>query len=298
MMTEQLWSTHAGTELVSETVDTSDAMATTVLPVASVADVRVGAVSYLNSKPLVEDLGLLLPDAEVSLNYPSRLADDLATGDLDIGLIPVVECMRDPDYEIISDACVATCGPVLSVKLYSRVPPGFIRTLALDEGSRTSAALARIMLHERFGVVPSRRALPLGRSVADTDADAILLIGDRAMHAPAEQFDTVWDLGEEWLNWTGLPFVFAAWVARSGTASDRIINRLGEARDRGVSRIPAIARREAAKLGISAAGAESYLKDNLRFRLASAERSGLRLFHELVVQLGLAPEGIDLVFRG
>jgi len=297
-MTEQLWSTHAGTELVSETVDTSDAMATTVLPVASVADVRVGAVSYLNSKPLVEDLGLLLPDAEVSLNYPSRLADDLATGDLDIGLIPVVECMRDPDYEIISDACVATCGPVLSVKLYSRVPPGFIRTLALDEGSRTSAALARIMLHERFGVVPSRRALPLGRSVADTDADAILLIGDRAMHAPAEQFDTVWDLGEEWLNWTGLPFVFAAWVARSGTASDRIINRLGEARDRGVSRIPAIARREAAKLGISAAGAESYLKDNLRFRLASAERSGLRLFHELVVQLGLAPEGIDLVFRG
>ena len=297
-MTEQLWSTHAGTELVSETVDTSDAMATTVLPVASVADVRVGAVSYLNSKPLVEDLGLLLPDAEVSLNYPRRLADDLATGDLDIGLIPVVECMRDPDYEIISDACVATCGPVLSVKLYSRVPPGFIRTLALDEGSRTSAALARIMLHERFGVVPSRRALPLGRSVADTDADAILLIGDRAMHAPAEQFDTVWDLGEEWLNWTGLPFVFAAWVARSGTASDRIINRLGEARDRGVSRIPAIARREAAKLGISAAGAESYLKDNLRFRLASAERSGLRLFHELVVQLGLAPEGIDLVFRG
>ena len=297
-MTEQLWSTHAGTELVSETVDTSDAIATTALPVAPVADVRVGAVSYLNSKPLVEDLGLLLPDAEVSLNYPSRLADDLATGDLDIGLIPVVECMRDPDYEIISDACVATCGPVLSVKLYCRVHPGFIRTLALDEGSRTSAALARIMLHERFGVTPSRRALPLGRSVADTDADAILLIGDRAMHTPAEQFDTVWDLGEEWLNWTGLPFVFAAWVARSGTASDHVVERLGEARDRGVSRIPTIARREAAKLGISAAGAESYLRDNLQFRLASAERSGLKLFHELVVQLGLAPEGIDLVFQG
>lgn len=299
-MTEQLWSTHAGTELVSRPVDTSDAVAVaTTAPLAeSVADIRIGAVNYLNSKPLVEDLALLLPEADVSLDYPSRLADDLATNDIDVGLIPVVECMRDPDYEIISDACVATRGPVLSVKLYSRVHPGFIRTLALDEGSRTSATLARIMLHERFGVEPSRRALPLGRSVTDTDADAILLIGDRAMHTPAEQFDTVWDLGEEWLNWTGLPFVFAMWVARTGTASDHVVEMLGEARDRGVSRIPTIARREAKQLGISEAGAVSYLQDNLHFRLTSAERSGLRLFHELAVQMGLAPEGVDLVFRG
>lgn len=296
-MTEQLWSTHAGMECVSGPVDTSEAIMTTAPPEARVADVRVGAVGYLNSKPLVEDLADLLPKAEVSLDYPSRLADDLAAGDLDVGLIPVVECMRDPDYEIVSDACVATRGPVLSVKLYSRVHPGFIRTLALDEGSRTSAALARILLRERFGVEPSRRALPLGRTVADTDADAILLIGDRAMHTPAEQFDTVWDLGEEWLNWTGLPFVFAMWVARTGTASDHVIEMLSEARDRGVSRISAIAEREAAQLGIGETTAESYLRHNLHFRLTNAERSGLRLFHELAVQQGLAPEGIDLVFR-
>jgi chorismate dehydratase len=259
--------------------------------------VRIGAVSYLNSKPLVEDLSELLPEATVSLDYPSRLADQLAAGDLDVALIPSVEYMRGTDYEIISDACVATRGPVLSVKLYSRVDPGAMRTLALDEGSRTSATLARIMLLERFGVDPARQPLPIEMSVQHTDADAVLVIGDRAMHSPTEEFHTVWDLGEEWLNWTGLPFVFAMWVARRGVASSHVEQMLSESRDRGVARIPEIATREAARLNISPANAERYLTDNLFFRLTSAERSGLGLFQQLAIQSELAPEGVDLVFR-
>lgn len=263
----------------------------------SPSTVRVGAVSYLNSKPLVEDLSDLLPDARLTLDYPSRLADQLAAGALDVALIPSVEYMRGSDYEIISDACVATRGPVLSVKLYSRVDPGSIRTLALDEGSRTSATLARIMLRERFGVDPSRQPLPIDMSVQHTDADAVLLIGDRAMHSPDEQFHTVWDLGEEWLDWTGLPFVFAMWVARRGVASSFVESKLSESRDLGVARIPEIARREAPGLNITVQKAQQYLTDNLYFRLTSAERSGLRLFQQLAVQAGLAPEGVDLVFR-
>ena len=259
--------------------------------------VRVGAVSYLNSKPLIEDLPGLLPEADVSLDYPSRLADQLVAGDLDVALIPSVEYMRGTDYEIISDACVATRGPVLSVKLYSRVDPGAIQTLALDEGSRTSATLARIMLLERYGVDPARKPLPIEMSVQHTDADAVLVIGDRAMHAPTEEFHTVWDLGEEWLAWTGLPFVFAMWVARRGVASSHVEQMLSESRDRGVARIPEIAKREASKLNIPAENAERYLTDNLFFRLTSAERSGLKLFQQLAVQAGLAPEGVDLVFR-
>lgn len=259
--------------------------------------IRVGAVSYLNSKPLVEDLQELLPEADVSLDYPSRLADQLAAGTLDVALIPSVEYMRGTDYEIISDACVATRGPVLSVKLYSRVDPGAIQTLALDEGSRTSATLARIMLLERYGVDPARQPMPIEMSVQHTDADAVLVIGDRAMHAPTEQFHTVWDLGEEWLAWTGLPFVFAMWVARRGVASSHVEQMLSESRDRGVARISDIAQREASKLNIPAENAERYLTDNLFFRLTSAERSGLRLFQQLAVQAGLAPEGVDLVFR-
>ncbi|MBI1314953.1 hypothetical protein GC176_26980 [bacterium] len=264
---------------------------------AASSAVRIGAVSYLNSKPLVENLDKLLPDADIQLDYPSRLADELAAGRLDVGLIPSVECFHESGYEVISDACVATHGPVLSVKLYFRKHPGAVRRLALDEGSRTSAALARIMLLERFGVEPQRVPLPIGQATADADTDAFLLIGDRAMHTPDEPFHTVWDLGDEWLRWTGLPFVFAMWVARENAADARVAQRLCEARDHGVSRLHEIAEREAPRLGLSVVTAEAYLRDNLFFRLRSAERSGLRLFQHLAVQTGLAPEGVELVFR-
>lgn len=298
-MTEQLLETESDisvNETVSQPVPKSEA---TPPPDArsAASTIRIGAVSYLNSKPLIEDLPDLLPEATVSLDYPSRLADQLAAGDLDVALIPSVECLRNPDYEVVSDACVATHGPVLSVKLYSRVNPGAIRTLALDEGSRTSATLARVMLLEKYGVDPERRALPIEMSVQHTDADAILLIGDRAMHEPQGDFDAVWDLGEEWLAWTGLPFVFAMWVARRGVATSHVVDMLSDSRDRGVSRIAEISKREAAALKISDQTAENYLTENLYFRLTSAERSGLRLFQQLAVQAGLAPEGVDLVFR-
>ncbi|MFP6764103.1 MAG: menaquinone biosynthesis protein [Planctomycetaceae bacterium] len=260
--------------------------------------IRIGAVSYLNSKPLVEDLSRLLPQAEVSLDYPSHLADALAAGRIDVGLVPSIEAFRDPDYQILSDACVATHGPVHSVKLYSRVHPGFIRSLALDEGSRTSAALARIMLHERYGVVPELRPLPLGRSVEHSETDAVVVIGDRAMRPVGQPFETVWDLGEEWADWTGLPFVFAMWAGRGSSECGRdVIAGLARSRDLGVSRFDQIAGREAARLGISTAMAAAYLRENLHFRLGAAERSGLRLFQELAARLGLAPEGVSLTFR-
>lgn len=259
--------------------------------------IRIGAVSYLNSKPLIEGLEEHIGDAELVLDYPSRLADDLGRGLLDVALIPSIECLRNSEYEVISDACVATHGAVMSVKLYSRVQPGSIRKLALDGGSRTSATLARVILAERFGVYPTVELLPLENTVRSTQADAVLLIGDRAMHAPEEAFPVTWDLGEEWFQWTGLPFVFALWATRTGTELGQLDEALCRARDSGVRNLDAIARREAAPLGISEETALSYLRDNLHFRLGSAERSGLKLFHELAVKLGLAPEGVDLVFR-
>jgi len=280
---------------------------------------RIGGVSYLNSKPLLEDLPGLLPDAEVRLDYPSRLADDLTAGKLDVALIPSVEYFRGKNYEIVSDACVAARGPVLSVKLYTRKPWGEIRTLALDQGSRTSATLARILLAERYGVFPDLQPLPLGNTTRDTDADAILLIGDRAMFAPDEHFLGTWDLGEEWFKWTGLPFVFAMWVARRPVLAPgeppgeitfnnvgftpvidlglRLEETLETARDRGVERLEQIARREAPLLGLPLNVVEKYLTENLHYRMESAERTGLRWFYELAVRNGLAPQGVDLVFR-
>lgn len=258
---------------------------------------RVGAVNYLNSKPLIEGLADLAPGVDLRLDYPSRLADDLAAGQLDVGLIPSIGCLLQPAYEIVSDACVATHGPVLSVKMYSRVPPARIRRLALDAGSRTSATLVRILLAERFGVTPETEPLPLDLDTRGTAADAVLLIGDRAIHPPGEQFHTTWDLGAEWTEWTGLPFVFAMWTTHRDTELGHLPAALEEARDLGVSRLEAIASREAPGLGLSEQETIQYLRDNLYYRLGEAERAGLRRFAELAVQHHLAPGGIDLVFR-
>lgn len=253
--------------------------------------VRIGAVSYLNSKPLIEKLDELAPQAEVILDYPSRLADGLSEGLLDVALIPSVESFRDPEYEVVSDACVAARGPVLSVKLYSRVHPGDVRRLALDEGSRTSAALVRIMLAEKYGVQPELESLPLGVSADESDADAVLLIGDRAIHSPpAEKFAAVWDLGNEWAKWTGLPFVFAMWTARRDGATEGLAEVLNRARNLGGRRLEEIARYEASRLGIAEETAIRYLTENLHYRLGSAERNGLRLFRQLAENNGIVAE--------
>lgn len=261
-------------------------------------DLRIGVVSYLNSRPLLEDLALLLPEASIHLDYPSRLADRLAAGELDVALIPSIEYFRGfrRQYEIVSDACVAARGPVLSVKLYSRVQPGRIRRLALDEGSRTSATLARVLLAERFGVEPEIEPLPLNCTITDTTADAVLLIGDRAMYPQNESFAITWDLGQEWFEWTGLPFVFALWVARPGLDLEPLEVALGQSRDRGVERATEIARQSAPLLGLPLPTTIDYLTRHLHFQLGSAERTGLRLFYELASRNGLAPQGVDLVF--
>lgn len=259
--------------------------------------VRIGAVNYLNSKPLIEGLKELLPDADLRLDYPSRLADSLMRGSLDVALIPSVEYFRGSQYEIVSDACVASNGPVLSVKLYSRVPIPDIRSLALDQGSRTSATLVQILLWERYGVRPRLESLPVVSGTNDTLADAILLIGDRAMVEPSEQFVATWDLGQQWSDWTGLPFVFAMWVARRGVDLSQIEPALITARNQGLQQIENIARREAPLLGLSVEATIAYLTQNLHYTLGSAEQSGLRWFAQLAAQIDLAPQGVELVYR-
>jgi chorismate dehydratase len=260
------------------------------------ACLRVGAVNYLNTKPLVFGLKEQAPQAQLKFDLPSRLADGLASGNYDVALIPSIEYFHGKDYAIISDACIACRGPVLSVKLFSRVPLDRIRTLALDEGSRTSAALVQILLRERFGLQPQLATLPIGDSLAQADADAVLLIGDRAIHSPLERFECVWDLGDEWQRFTGLPFVFAMWTARADTELGNGAEALGAARDLGVHNLEEIAAREAAPLGLTRPECLSYLRDNLHFYLGEDELRGLATFYQYAVKLGLAPEGLDLGF--
>jgi chorismate dehydratase len=260
------------------------------------ATVRLGAVSYLNSRPLIEDLEQLLPTSSIELDYPSRLADALAEGTLDVALIPSIEYFRRPGYEIISDACVAARGEVMSVKLYCRVHPGKVKRIAMDEGSRTSATLSRIILAERYGAFPDSEPLSMDSMTSESNADAVLLIGDRAMHPPEEPFVEIMDLGQMWYEWTGLPFVFAMWVAHRDANTTGVASALNESRDRGLAAIASIAAAEAPKLNISPAVALTYLTENLHYRMTSAERSGLQLFHELASQHNLVNQNANIVF--
>ena len=256
--------------------------------------VRIGAVSYLNTKPLVQGLAELAPQARLEFDFPSRLADRLAAGALDVALIPTVEFFQDPNYRIVSDACIACRGPVLSVKLFSRVPVEAIRSVALDEGSRTSVALVRILLKERFGITPALGPLPIGAGFDDAQEDAVLLIGDRAIQSPVGEFAAVWDLGDEWCRWAELPFVFAMWTARKETDLRGVDEALAVARDAGAASLEAIAAVEGAKLGLTAPECLAYLRDNLYFCLGPREREGLELFHRLSVAQGLVPAGVEL----
>ena len=250
--------------------------------------ISVGAVTYLNARPLMFTLPQLLPEAEIVVDFPSRLADGLAEGRFDVALIPSIEYLRQPGLRIASDAVIACDGPVRSVKLYGRVPIERMETLALDEGSRTSAALARILLGERFGLKPCLLPLPLESLPVHSSADAVVVIGDRGMLEPDEDLAFVWDLGEEWSRWTGLPFVFALWAARPHVQAERIDRALAAARDEGLTRLPEIARLASPAVGIPELECLSYLRDNLEFHLGPRQREGLERFYQLAKQHGLA----------
>src|SRR5688572_2268063 len=207
---------------------------------------RVGAVNYLNSKPLIERLTDFAPEIDLTLDLPSRLADRMAAGELDVGLIPVVEFFRGDGYTFVPNIAIASRGPVLSVTLFSRVPWSEIRSVALDEGSRTSAALTRILLAKRYGVNPQFRPLPIDAPAEEAKTDAVLLIGDRAMRACLPGFRHAYDLGAEWTEWTDLPMVYAVWAVRGGVELGATERGFHRAKEYGLAHAGQIAQREAA----------------------------------------------------
>lgn len=249
---------------------------------------RIGAVSYLNTKPLIHGLEDALESGDsLTLDLPSRLASQLESGELDVALIPSVEYFRGRDYRIVSDAAIACRGPVWSVRLASRVPVKDIRRLALDEGSRTSAAMVRILLWQMHGLKPETTVFSIDQSPESVDADAVLIIGDRAMHPERGVYHEIWDLGDRWCRYTELPFVFAMWVARPGVDVDRLAVVLQSCRDSGVDALESIAGEYAASHGLTNEDLHRYFAENLHFRLGKREMSGLDRFRLGCQQLGL-----------
>ena len=185
----------------------------------------------------------------------------------------------------------------MSVKLLSRVPLQRIKSLALDEGSRTSVALVRILLNKQFGLSPRCCPLPIGVPIEDVAADAILLIGDRAIGPPGRGLVESWDLGEQWCSWSKLPFVFAAWIARPQVPLSGVATALEAARDAGLANLRQIAEREASVVGLDIDECHAYLRDNLHFTLGPDEQRGVDLFFQLAGELGFASNQCALSHR-
>lgn len=264
-----------------------------------VTKLRVGAVNYLNSKPLIERLTEFAPEIDLSLDLPSRLADRMAVGELDVGLIPVIEYFlgETAGYTFIPGIAIASRGPVLSVTLFSRVPWSEIRSVALDEGSRTSSALTQIILRSKYAVSAEVRPLPIDAPAEEVNADAVLLIGDRAMRACLPGFRHAYDLGEEWSRWTDLPMVFAVWAVRGGVELDATEAAFHRAKEYGLARTGAIAEREAPALGLDAGYCRRYLDTLIRYDLGPRELAGMRKYQELAAEMGLAPKHEFLLAR-
>lgn len=252
--------------------------------------IRLGAVNYLNTKPLIYRLKEDVPEVDLVLDVPSRLADRMAKGQLDVALIPVIEYFRAENYRVIPDISIASQGPVLSVTLFSRRPWGSIRSVALDEGSRTSVALTKILLGKRQEIKPEFVPLPLEARPEELDTDAVLLIGDRAMKACLPGYEHAYDLGREWHQSTGLPFVYAFWAVRPGVNLGNVPAILQRAKQIGCRHVGHIAQKEATALGLDAGFCRRYLETLIVFDLGPREMAGLEVFYEMACELGLAPK--------
>lgn len=261
---------------------------------------RVGVVSYLNTEPLIVGLADDVPEAELVEDVPSRLAEALAEGRLDVAIVSSIEYATHPGYRIVGDACIASRGEVLSVRLFARVPPERIRRVALDAASRASTALAEVLLRRRWGLEPRIDAYPIPGELdgLPEGVDAVMLIGDRCMRTPVAAWPHVVDLGRAWTDWTGLPFVYAMWTARPAVDLGRLPEALDRARDRGVASVEEVARTQAARHGLDADVCRDYLVRLIHYRLGPDERRGLERYYREAAAVGLAPPGRTLEFYG
>ncbi|HEV2200539.1 MAG TPA: menaquinone biosynthesis protein [Bryobacteraceae bacterium] len=249
-----------------------------MFPSNSARTPSVCAVSYLNTVPLVWGLlqdAALQPVFNLRFALPSRCAEELASGEADLGIVPVIEMARQKlDY--FPGLGISSVGPVRSILLVSKVPYREIKRLTTDSGSRTSVMLARIILAEKFGAEPRLTSQAPELASMLGSADAALLIGDAALHIdPATlPFETL-DLGAEWTALTGLPMVFAVWAGRKEVVRKPYGQALADSCRYGLSHIEEIIPREAASRKLAEPLVRRYLTRHIVFEFGPRHEEGL-----------------------
>ena len=247
---------------------------------------RISAISYLNTAPLMWDFehGDAGATFDISYTLPSRCAADLAEGSADIGIIPAAAYATIPGLFILPGVAIASRRPVRSILLVSKVPLDRIRSVALDSSSLTSVALTRVLFAKWWGGARIFTPMPPDVEEMLKAHDAGLVIGDPALKVERSRYLT-YDLAEEWIRLTGKPFVFAFWAVRQAALKNAapafdVANVFQESRDHGLqpANLDRIAHEWSARLGLSETDVKTYLTDNIYYYLDPECLEGLQLF--------------------
>jgi chorismate dehydratase len=253
---------------------------------------RVAASSYLNSAPLIWSFihGSRKGTVKLTDPVPSRCAELLAEGAVEAALIPVIEYQRIPGVSIVPDVCVGSTGNVRSVVLVTRLDNlKDVSSVALDESSRTSAALMKIIFLEFLGVEPKWVTSAPNVDLMLKDHDAALIIGDPAMTFARDDLRIV-DMASLWREYTGLGFVFAVWAVRNKDSARVAAIDFAAARDEGLEQIEEILSHYEREIPLAREELREYLTDDITFHIDEPMQQGMKLYFELAYKHGLIPE--------
>lgn len=248
---------------------------------------RIGAIDFLNARPLVDGLESHPSNPDVTWAIPSKLAASLRRGDLDLALVPHVEATRDPDYRIVPGPCVSCLGAVESILFFTEKDWHDIERIGVDRASRSSAELLRVLFHLRTGRVPETVEVDSNLDALSTnELDGVLLIGDPALEHRTSTIPRT-DLGECWWEIVKLPFVFAVWLGRSG-APPAGIDCVRDVARANASKLEALALDHAAADSrvLDAASSVRYLTRSIRYQLGDEEIRAMQLFAGLRREIG------------
>lgn len=265
---------------------------------------RISAISYLNTAPLMWDFehGEAGRKFDISYTLPSGCARTLASGEADIGIIPAAAYAQIPRLQILPDVAIASRRAVRSILLVSKVPFEKMRTVALDTSSMTSVALTKILLEKWLG--GARTYVPMAPEIEKMLAgcDAALLIGDPALQVDRSRYHAL-DLAEEWIRYTGKPFVFAFWAVRGAALPEAdptldLSAVFRASRDHGLEpgSLDQIAREWRPRLKLTENEVRSYLTENIHYTFDSGCIEGLQLFYRYAAEIGAFPPAPELQF--
>jgi chorismate dehydratase len=260
---------------------------------------RVSVVRYLNTAPLVWGM-LHGPQAgkyELSMTAPARCAEAVRRGEAEVGIIPAIEYQRMEGLEIVPGVSISSEAPVHSVVMFSNVPVEQVRSVAVDESSRTSVALLAILLRRFYGL--QARFTPAAPDAAAMlrQADAALVIGDPAMQHRGVARHT-YDLATEWRRFTRQPFVFAVWAGPQSAPLAAYGEDFRASRDYGLAHLDDIAAEFAPRHRLTPEAVKYYLTRNINYNLENGQIEGLRLFFRLALEEGLIARQQELRFAG